>query len=426
MLKIYKQTESELLLTKLQNRAEAVPPEVVRSVSAIIEDVRTRGDAAVRAYTERFDGVSLESFYLSEAERKKLTEKVPEDLRRTIRAAADNIRAFHEPQRQSGYIRAREGVVMGQRVIPLERVGLYVPGGTAAYPSSVLMNAIPAKVAGVDYLVMVTPPKAGGISPAVAYAAEVAGVDAILTVGGAQAVAALAYGTESIPRVDKVVGPGNLYVAMAKKLLYGTVDIDMIAGPSEVLVIADAGATPAFVAADLLSQAEHDPMAAAVLITTSETFAQRVCGEIENQLKALPRREIVEKSLAAFGAALVVDTLAEAVKIANRIAPEHLELAVRDPFALLGAVKNAGSIFLGDYTPEPLGDYFAGPNHVLPTNGTARFASPLSVESFVKKSSYIYYSQEAFEAVETEVERFALAEGLSAHANSVTVRRVKA
>lgn len=425
MLKIYKQSETDLLLDRLQARAESISPQIVRSVAEIIEDVKTRGDAALRDLTERFDGIRCDSFYLSPRERESLSEKVPPALRKIIDTAAANIRAFHEPQRQSGYIMSNGGRVMGQRVIPLRRVGLYVPGGTAAYPSSVLMNAIPAKVAGVSNVVMVTPPKPEGINPAVVYAADVAGVDEIITVGGAQAVAALAYGTESIPRVDKVVGPGNIYVAMAKKLLYGTVDIDMIAGPSEVLIIADEEANPSYIAADLMSQAEHDPLAAAILITTSPELAHRVCEEIKGQIKSLSRRDIIRKSLETYGSVLVADSLEEAVRISNIIAPEHLELAARAPFDLLGEVRNAGSIFLGDYTPEPLGDYFAGPNHVLPTNGTARFASPLSVESFVKKSSYIYYSKETFEAIGAEVEGFANAEGLSAHANSVTVRLKK-
>lgn len=422
MLKIYDESNADALIAKLRERAECISPQIMRTVGDVIADVKARGDDALREYTERFDKVKMSGFYLSDEEKAALIAKVPQSLRHTIERAAENIYAFHERQKQSGYIISEGGRVMGQRVIPLGRVGLYVPGGTAAYPSSVLMNAIPAKVAGVSSIVMVTPPKTGGISPAVVYAAKIAGVDEIVTVGGAQAVAALAYGTQSIARVDKIVGPGNIYVAMAKKLLYGTVDIDMIAGPSEVLVIADEGANPRYIAADLMSQAEHDPLAASVLVTTSVHIAKAVCGEIERQIELLPRKETISKSLQNYGAAVVVGGMKKALEISNEIAPEHLELAVRSPFDLLGGVKNAGSVFLGDYAPEPLGDYFAGPNHVLPTNGTARFASPLSVDSFVKKSSYIYYSREELEAVRGEIADFALAEGLGAHANSISIR----
>ena len=421
-MKIYRKTETDALLSMLADRAENISPEIMNTVSAVIDKVRKEGDAALLEYTERFDKVKLTSLYMTESEKDELIKKVPAELRCAIDEAAENIRAFHEKQKQNSWMMNGDGKVMGQLVRPLERVGLYVPGGTAAYPSSVLMNAIPAKVAGVEKITMVTPPKNEGINPAVVYAAKVAGISDIVMVGGAQAVAALAYGTESVERVDKIVGPGNIFVAMAKKLVFGAVDIDMIAGPSEVLVIADDRANPAYVAADLMSQAEHDPMAASILITTSEELADKVLTEIDIQKAQLSRCDIIDRSLDAYGSVIVVDSLDEAVELSNRIAPEHLELSVADPFALLGKVKNAGSIFLGDNAPEPLGDYFAGPNHVLPTNGTARFSSALGVDSFVKKSSYLYYDEAALKAIGKKVITFADAEGLSAHANSIAQR----
>ncbi len=424
-MKVLDMTQKDELLRLLSERAEDIPADIMTSVASIIDAVRKKGDEAVREYCARFDGMAPADFRMSNAEKADLIAKVPEELKETIRRAAVNIQAFHEKQKTQSWVDMQDGKVMGQRVLPLRRVGLYVPGGTAAYPSSVLMNAIPAKVAGVDEIVIVTPPKKEGINPAVVYAAEVAGVDTILTVGGAQAVAALAYGTESIPRVDKIVGPGNIFVAMAKKLVYGAVDIDMIAGPSEVLVIADDKAVPAYIAADLMSQAEHDPRAAAILICTSKAMADRVLNELDKQLAALQRKDIIERSLNDYGFIMVVNDLDEAAELSDLVAPEHLELAVEDPFALLGKVRNAGSVFLGENAPEPLGDYFAGPNHVLPTNGTARFSSALGVDSFVKRSSYLYYTREKLMQECEDVIRFAEAEGLDAHANSIAVRKNK-
>lgn len=421
-MQIYRQNELKKLLDLLAERAENISPEIMQTVANVIADVRKNGDRALREYTEKFDKVKLESLFVSEDEQERLIRKVPDDLKEVIDEAAENIYKFHQKQLQNSWMMNEDGKILGQIVRPIEKVGLYVPGGTAAYPSSVLMNAIPAKVAGVKKVTIVTPPKPEGINPAVVYAAKKAGISEIVSVGGAQAIAALAYGTESVKRVDKIVGPGNIFVAMAKKLVFGTVDIDMIAGPSEVLVIADGRANPAYVAADLMSQAEHDPMAAAILITTSEELAKKVCAEIEIQKAALPRNTIIDQSLGKYGSIILVENLNTAVEISNEIAPEHLELAVENPFELLTLVKNAGSIFLGNNAPEPLGDYFAGPNHVLPTNGTARFSSALGVDSFIKKSSYLYYDSENLQKVGAKVIKFAEAEGLGAHANSIRKR----
>lgn len=423
MLKFYDKSSAPELLDMLRRRSAGENPEIMATVNRVIDDVRTRGDEALYEYSEKFDGVKLSSLFMSEEEKERLIAMVPDDLRRTMERAAENIRAFHEQQKQTSWIDASEGRVMGQRVLPLRRVGIYVPGGRAAYPSSVLMNAIPASVAGVDEIIMCTPPKAEGVNPAVIYAAHLAGVKNILTVGGAQAVAALAYGTESIKRVDKIVGPGNIYVAMAKRLCYGAVDIDMIAGPSEVLCICDESANASYIAADLLSQAEHDPLAASVLITTSRKKAEEIDAELARQTDLLARREIIMQSISSFGSAVIVDTLDEAAALSDEIAPEHLELALESPFEMLSKIRNAGSVFLGHMTPEPLGDYMAGPNHVLPTGGTARFSSALSVDSFVKKSSYLYFGREAFNSLADDVIRFAEAEGLDAHANSVRIRK---
>lgn len=420
MMKLY--TDREELLSMLNRRAASISAGAGAEVEEILRKVRAEGDEAVRFYNKKFDGVEIESYTMEPSLVASLAAQAPPELYETMERAAANIYAYHEKQKQRGYLEADERRIMGQLVRPLNRVAVYVPGGTAAYPSSVLMNVIPAKVAGVKEIVMVTPPKKEGLLPAVAAAAQIAGVTEILTVGGAQAIAACAYGTESIRRVDKIVGPGNIYVAMAKRAVYGTVDIDMVAGPSEVLIVADETANPIYLAADLLSQAEHDALASAVLLTTSPEIAQAVCKEVERQMAALSRQEIMEASVSSFGAVLCVRSLEEAVELSNEIAPEHLELAVKEPFALLGRIQNAGSIFLGEYTPEPLGDYFAGPNHVLPTNGTARFASPLSVDSFVKKSSYLCYRREALRDAAEDVIRFARAEGLTAHANAVAVR----
>lgn len=422
-LKIYKNSEKNLLLAKLRKRAENISPEIMNAVAEIIEDVRINGDAALRKYTEKFDGYCPDDLFLSTESIEKRASAITPELKNAIDASAENIRKFHEGQLQQSRVFDSARGFMGQRVMPLSRVGLYVPGGTAAYPSTVLMNAIPAKTAGVKDLVMVTPPKSDGILAAVAYAAVISGIDSIITIGGAQAVAALAYGTESIKRADKIVGPGNIYVTMAKKLVYGTVDIDMIAGPSEILVIADETANPKYIAADLLSQAEHDPMAASILIVTDESMINKVNLEIKMQLSKLPRYAIAEKSVEAYGSAIAVKNLTEAAEISNEIAPEHLELAVEDPISTMKLINNAGSVFLGQYSPEPLGDYYAGPNHVLPTNGTARFSSPLSCDSFIKKSSFIYYTKEELLKSSADIIRFAMAEGLDAHANSIRIRQ---
>lgn len=423
MLKVYNEKTVGELTHLLKKRADNTNDEVERIVKDILANVKANGDKALFEYSERIDKVKLTSLRISEEERAEAIKKLPDELKETMQRAAKNIFAFHEKQKTQSWIENGNGKIMGQRVLPLKRVGLYVPGGTAAYPSSVLMNAIPAKVAGVESIVMVTPPKAEGINPAVIYAAELAGIDDIVTVGGAQAIAALAYGTESIPQVDKIVGPGNIFVATAKRLVFGNVDIDMFAGPSEVLIIADETAKPALVAADFMSQAEHDPLAASVLVTTSEKLVDEVKAEIEKQLKTLSRSDIIRRSLTAYGSAVVMDSLDKAAAVSDKIAPEHLELMVKEPFELLGKVRNAGSVFLGENSPEPLGDYYAGPNHVLPTSGTARFSSALSVDSFVKRSSFLYYSKEALMDAADDVIAFAKAEGLTAHANSIEVRK---
>lgn len=412
-------------IRQLKQRSESANRQVEASVAEIIETVRARGDDAVREYTLRFDGGAPESMEIGREEMERLAAQCDPEFVGALRRAARNIRDFHERQKQQSWLTTQEnGVIMGQRVRSLARVGIYVPGGTAAYPSSVLMNAIPAKIAGVKEIVMVTPPAKGGKpNPDIMAAALAAGVDRVFLVGGAQAVAALAFGTESIPKVDKIVGPGNIYVATAKKLLYGTVDIDMIAGPSEILVIADETAKPKFLAADLMSQAEHDVLASAILLTTSEKIAEETVAQIYEQLENLSRKEIIEKSLDRFGAVLVCDSMREAVEFANELAPEHLEVCAANPMEYIGKIDNAGSVFLGNYSPEPLGDYFAGPNHVLPTSGTARFFSPLSVDSFIKKSSFIYYTEDALKQSAGDIVALAETEGLTAHANSIKVRR---
>ena len=395
-------------------------------VAQILEEVREKGDEALFGYTERFDGAKLsgETVLVTEEEIREAYQEVPEQLVAVIRRALKNIEGYHAKQKQYSWFDSKpEGTILGQKVTPLKRVGVYVPGGKAAYPSSVLMNILPAKVAGVEEILMVTPPgKDGKVTPTTLVAAHEAGTTAIYKVGGAQAVAALAYGTESIPKVDKIVGPGNIYVALAKKAVYGHVSIDAIAGPSEILVIADETADPRYVAADLLSQAEHDELASAILVTTSQELAEAVSREVDQFLTVLSRAEIIRKSLDNYGYILVADTMDEAVEIANEIASEHLEIQTRNPYEVMTKIRNAGAIFLGPYASEPLGDYFAGPNHVLPTNGTAKFFSPLSVDDFIKKSSIIAYSREALQAVHEDVETFAKAEGLTAHANSIHVR----
>lgn len=393
-------------------------------VADIIANVRKNGDKALKEYSAKFDGAELDSLEVSEQEIDEAFAALEPEFVAIIEEAAENIREFHRHQVRTGFaITPRDGVVLGQRVIPLERVGLYVPGGTASYPSSVLMNCIPAKLAGCDEIVMVTPPsKDGSIKPAILVAAKIAGVDRIFKVGGAQAVAALAYSTETIPQVDKIVGPGNVFVAEAKRQVFGTVAIDMIAGPSEILVIADGTCNPKYVAADMLSQAEHDKNASAVLVTDSIGLAKAVSAELEVQIPQLSRAEIARVSVDNNGKIIVVDDLKKAIEMSNAIAPEHLEVCVDRPFDLLPLIRNAGSVFLGKNCPEALGDYFAGPNHTLPTSGTARFSSPLSVDDFVKKSSFMSYSQQALESVYEKIDAFAQKEGLQAHGKSVTVR----
>ncbi|MDD5953322.1 MAG: histidinol dehydrogenase, partial [Oscillospiraceae bacterium] len=392
MIQLVKKDEqtTRAFVSQLMARAGEKDRKVDAIVAEILENVRQNGDAAVKAYTEKFDGKAPEQLEISREKIKGLMEQCDPAFLDALERAAENIRAFHKKQKQQSWLDTKEnGVILGQRVRGLARAGIYVPGGTAAYPSSVLMNAIPAKIAGVGEIVMVTPPGKNGMpNPDIMAAAYVAGVDRVFLVGGAQAVAALAYGTETIPKVDKIVGPGNIFVATAKKHLYGTVDIDMIAGPSEILIVADETADPKFLAADLMSQAEHDVMASAILLTTSEDVANETITEIYKQVETLERREIIEKSLDDFGAVIVCETMDEAVEFANDLAPEHLELCAKDPLEYIGRLDNCGSLFLGNYAPEPLGDYYAGPNHVLPTSGTARFFSPLSVDSFIKKSSF--------------------------------------
>lgn len=421
MIKIMKRgevSESELFARKVSGA------DVAGTVAEIIADVRENGDAALRKYNEKFDKCTCESLEVSEEEFAAAMAAVPAEYLRVLERSAGNIREYHLRQVRHDYIvTAEDGSVLGQRVLPMARVGLYVPGGTAAYPSSVLMNCIPAKIAGVGEIVMTTPASGGEVSPAILAAAKVAGVDRVFKVGGAQAVAALAYGTESVPRVDKIVGPGNAFVAEAKRQVYGQVAIDMIAGPSEILIVSDGKTSAKWLAADMLSQAEHDKLATAILITDSAALAGEVAEEIERQLAALPREEIARASIENNGKIIVAGDLEDAVAIANEIAPEHLELCVDAPFDYLGKVKNAGSIFLGRYSPEPVGDYLAGTNHTLPTMGTARFSSPLSVDDFVKKSCFSYYTPAALEAAADDIALFADAEGLHGHAVSATIRR---
>ena len=409
---------------QLMARAGEKDRKVDAIVADILENVRQNGDAAVKAYTEKFDGKAPEKLEISREEIKELMKQCEPNFLEALERAAENIRDFHKRQKQQSWLDTKaNGVILGQRVRGLARAGIYVPGGTAAYPSSVLMNAIPAKIAEVGEIIMVTPPGKNGMpNPDIMAAAYVAGVDRVFLVGGAQAVAALAYGTETIPKVDKIVGPGNIFVATAKKHLYGTVDIDMIAGPSEILIVADETADPEFLAADLMSQAEHDMMASAILLTTSKEIAEQTIQAIYRQVETLERREIIEKSLDDFGAVIVCETMDEAVEFANDLAPEHLELCAKNPLEYIGRLDNCGSLFLGNYAPEPLGDYYAGPNHVLPTSGTARFFSPLSVDSFVKKSSFIYYTEDALRDAHDDIVKLAETEGLTAHATAIKVR----
>ena len=423
MIKTMKYTNMVELKNEL-SRSQFSHDDVNTIVKGILDDVKLRGDQALYDYNKKFDNVSLSSLQVTEKEIEDAFNRLDNELLDVIRYSHENIVRYHTKQKRNDFLdKDTDGVILGQIINPIEKVGIYVPGGTAAYPSTVLMNAVPAKVAGVEEIVMVTPPNEDGtISDVILAAAKIAGVTKIFKIGGAQAVAALSYGTETIPAVYKIVGPGNIFVAMAKKMVFGEVAIDMVAGPSEVLIISDDSSDPVHIAADLLSQAEHDKLAACILVTTSEELAKSVAVEIESQLAELPRQEIARESINNNGRIIIAKSIEEAILISNEIAPEHLELAVMDPFALLSKIKNAGSIFLGHNTPEPLGDYLAGPNHTIPTSGTAKFASPLSVDDFIKKSSVIYYSKEALEKVKDKVILFAESEGLTAHANSVRKR----
>lgn len=425
IVKLTKET-TENILENMLRRSPTQYGQQEAVVAEIIADVRARKDQAIFDYTEKFDKakITAENIRVTEAEIQDAYTLVDPALLEVVKKALVNIRDYHEKQKQNSWFNSTpQGTILGQKVTPMEKVGVYVPGGKAVYPSSVLMNVMPAKVAGVGKIIMTTPCNAQGkVNPAVLVAAKEAGVDEIYKVGGAQAIAALAYGTESIPKVDKIVGPGNIFVALAKKAVYGNVSIDSIAGPSEILVLADESANPRYVAADLLSQAEHDELASSILITTSQKLAEEVSKEVDHFLQVLSRKAIIEKSLENFGYILVAESQEEAIETANAIASEHLEIVMRNPFEVMTKIKNAGAIFLGEYSCEPLGDYFAGPNHILPTNGTSKFFSPLSVDDFVKKSSIIYYSREALQSIHTDIEQFAACEQLTAHANSIAVR----
>jgi histidinol dehydrogenase len=416
--------EGRRIIRRIRERGAGKDRRADAAVAEILEAVRQNGDEAVREYTEKFDGAVPEKTEIAKDEFREIASRCDPAFLGALERAAENIRDFHSRQKQQSWFTTDErGVMMGQRVRGLSRVGIYVPGGTAAYPSSVLMNAIPAKIAGVGEIVMATPPgKDGRPNPDLIAAALTAGVDRVFLMGGAQAVAALAYGTRTVPRVDKIVGPGNVYVASAKRQLYGIVDIDMIAGPSEILILADESANPVYLAADLMSQAEHDVLASAILLTTSDSVAQQTVSEVERQLPGLSRRKIIEQSLRDYGAVLVCEKMDEAVEFANELAPEHLEVCCKNPTEYIGRLDNAGSVFLGGDSPEPLGDYYAGPNHVLPTGGTARFFSPLSVDSFLKKSSFLSYTPGALREAGGDILVLARAEGLTAHANSIEVR----
>ena len=425
IVKLTKESKSNIL-ENLLKRSPNSYGKFESAVADILANVKSRGDDALFEYTRNFDKADINpsNIVVTQEEIDEAYSLVDDRLLDVIRKALVNIRDYHEKQKQYSWFDSKpDGTILGQKVTALSRVGVYVPGGKAAYPSSVLMNVMPAKVAGVEQIVMCTPPdKEGKVYPTTLVAAKEAGVDVIYKVGGAQAIAAMAYGTASVPKVDKIVGPGNIYVALAKKAVFGYVSIDSVAGPSEIMVIADETANPRFVAADLLSQAEHDEMASAILVTTSEELAKKVSAQIDEFLKKLSRSEIISKSLENYGYILVADSIDEAIEVANDIASEHLEIVTKDPFNVMTKIKNAGAIFLGEYSSEPLGDYFAGPNHVLPTNGTAKFFSPLSVDDFIKKSSIISYSREALELIHNDIETFAKAEHLTAHANSIHVR----
>ena len=425
MVTLTKQTTKDIL-ENLLKRSPGQYGSYEAAVKEILEKVREEGDRALFAYTKKFDRAEIteQNVQVTEEEIREAYEAVNPDLVDVIRKSLVNIRSYHEKQKQNSWFTSSEdGTMLGQKVTPLEKVGVYVPGGKAVYPSSVLMNIVPAKVAGVDRIIMTTPPGPDGkVNPSTLVAANEAGADEIYKAGGAQAIGALAYGTQSIPKVDKIVGPGNIFVALAKKAVYGHVSIDSIAGPSEILVLADDSANPRFVAADLLSQAEHDELASAILITTSRELAEKVSSEVDEFVKKLSRKDIIQKSLDQFGYILLAETMDQAVEAGNAIASEHMEIVTRNPFEVMMKVRNAGAIFIGEYSSEPLGDYFAGPNHVLPTNGTAKFFSPLSVDDFIKKSSIVYYSRKALKKIHKDVEQFAASEQLTAHANSIAVR----
>ena len=425
IIKLTNDTKKDILESLLK-RSPNNYTQYEEAVNDIIENVRKNGDNAVFDYTQRFDRFQLtaENIKVTRAEIEEAYSQLNEELISVIRKSAENIRAFHAKQLRNSWFDAKpDGTILGMKITPIAKSGVYVPGGKAAYPSSVLMNVIPAKVAGVDEIIMTTPPGANGkVNPGTLVAADIAGVDTIYKVGGAQAIAAMAFGTESIPKVDKISGPGNIYVALAKKAVYGHVSIDSIAGPSEILVLADETANPRYVAADLLSQAEHDELASAILITTSEELAEKVSAQVDVFVSELPRSQIMQSSLDNYGYILVAENMEDAIDAANEIASEHLEILTKNPFETMTKIRNAGAIFLGEYSSEPLGDYFAGPNHILPTNGTAKFFSPVNVDDFIKKSSIISYSREALEKVHKDIELFAESEGLTAHANSIKVR----
>lgn len=418
--------EGKKFIKSLEQRAGDVPAQIIEAVDKILSDVKANGDISVVDYTRRFDSkdINIDNLFVSKQEIFDAYDKVDNEFLDAINLSIKNVREFHEKQKRNSFIITEQpGVILGQTIRALDSVGVYVPGGTASYPSSVVMNVVPAKVAGVKNIVMTTPPlKDGSINPYILVVADMVGVDIIYKAGGAQAIGALAFGTKSLNKVDKIVGPGNIYVAMAKRAVFGYVNIDMIAGPSEILIIADNNANPKFIAADLMSQAEHDLLASAILITTSYSLAEKVKEELSKQIETLKRKDIIKSSLKNFGGIIVTENIDEAIVIANEIAPEHLELMVNEPFLFLGSIKNAGSVFIGQYSPEPLGDYMAGPNHVLPTSGTARFFSPLSVDDFIKKFSYINYTEDALCKVKDKIVKLAEVEGLTAHANSIKVR----
>lgn len=423
-MKIIKSSQYDLIKSEILSRGDLDYKDINITVEKIVEDVKQDGDSAILKYTKKFDGADLETMEVTKEEIEKAWQRTPQSLKDALTKAGNNIKKFHEKQKRNSFMdNELKGKITGQLINPIEKVGIYVPGGKSSYPSTVLMNAIPGKVAGVKELIMVTPPgKNGEIMDNILVAAKIANVDRIFKIGGAQAIAGLAYGTQTIPKVYKITGPGNIYVALAKKQVYGIVDIDMIAGPSEILIIADKLAKPKYIAADLLSQAEHDELASSVLITPCEKLAEAVSQEVDLQLENLAKKDIAKKSLENYGRIIITKNLDEAIDIANEIAPEHLELMVTEPFLYINSIKNAGAIFVGENTPEPLGDYYAGPNHTLPTNGTAKFSSPLSVDDFIKKTSLIYYSKEALEEVKDTIVEISDSEGLTAHSNSIKIR----